>query len=266
MRGDPPKGFVVAEAMVLASPENDGAAALAAIASLAKDTTEDGLLNNAAAHRIFKGILHRSVAFCAAVLPHLRGQLLALAAYNRAAFVLVSLWEGGAAELQSAMRAELQPKMKQLAALPTPGAVLLAKLVRGEKVEPAAAAVGKRPAAAEPAPAAKKVATAAAAAPTPKAAAAAKHVSAAAEAPAAPKTPAAKTPAAAGAKTPAAKTPAAKTPAAAEPAGTLKSDKTPATQGKKRTIVASSLEARENAAAAAAAVATGKTPAKKKSA
>jgi hypothetical protein len=231
MRGDAQKGFVVAEAMVLAAPDNDGAAATAAIAALAGDTSEEGLLNNAAAHRIFKGILHRSAVFCAALLPRLAGRLAALSAFNRASFVLVALWEGGGAAVQAAMRAELQPRVKALvAAADRPGSVLLAKLVRGDAVvasdtkTAAGKTAGKRAAAtdadAEP-PAAKKAAVPAA--PKTPAKAAGSMAAAAAATPAAPaaavKTPA-KTPAPVAAKTPApasaakaAKTPAGKTPA-----------------------------------------------------
>jgi hypothetical protein len=65
MRGDPQKGLVVAEVLLHAAEDKSaGARAMAAIAGLATDASEEGLLNNAAAHRIFKQILRTSLVMC----------------------------------------------------------------------------------------------------------------------------------------------------------------------------------------------------------
>lgn len=178
------------------------------------------------------------------------GQLKALCAYNRAAFVLVSLFEGAPAAVQAAMTKELASHHAALLKGALPGAVLLVRLLRGETVaamphgDGAPAKGGKRPAVDAPAaePAAKKKPSTAAAVveaapktpkaavhPTPKAEAAVPSKTPKVDVPKTPKADAPKTPAAVAAKTP--KADAAKTPAAA-PKADAAGAKTPATSKK----------------------------------
>lgn len=82
-----------------AAPSDQARAAVASVAALAQDCSENSVLNNGPAHRIFKRLLAPecgcSQLLASELLVHVTGNLAALVKWNRSAFIVVSLFEAG---------------------------------------------------------------------------------------------------------------------------------------------------------------------------